>query len=293
MTLKFKSTQFFLNVTDLDKTMKFAICNETFGDWPWERGLSLAKSIGYTGVEVAPFTLGNYAHEISSHQRKEYRQTVFDHGMEIVGLHWLLAKTQGFHLTMDNAEIRQKTADYLKSLVELCSDLGGSLMVLGSPLQRNFPPTMTHDQAIANAAELLRKIVPELQARNIRIAVEPLGPQEGNFLNHAAQARNLIELIGSPYVRLHLDVKAMSSEGEPIEKIIRENADLMIHFHANDPNRLGPGMGNVDQRPIFKALQEIQYREWVSVEVFDYEPGVETILRQSWQAMQSAIASAV
>ena len=269
--------------------MKFAICNETFGDWPWHQGLSLARSIGYSGVEVAPFTLGTYADDISSSQRAAYRQTVADEGMEIIGLHWLLAKTQGFHLTTEDASIRNKTADYLRKLVELCSDLGGHLMVLGSPLQRNFPDSMTHDQAMANAVEILRQVVPELEARRIQIAVEPLGPQEGNFLNRASQARELIRLVGSPNVQLHLDVKAMSSEGESIEQIIRDNADWLIHFHANDPNRLGPGMGDVDQRPIFQALREIDYPGWVSVEVFDYSPGVEAILRKSWQAMQAAL----
>jgi sugar phosphate isomerase/epimerase len=152
---------------------------------------------------------------------------------------------------------------------------------------------MTHDQALANAADVLQQVVPELEARKIRIAIEPLGPQEGNFLNRAAQARDLIKMIGSPQVRLHLDIKAMSSEPEPIEKIIRDNADWMIHFHANDPNRLGPGMGDVDQRPIFQALKDVEYRDWVSVEVFDYAPGPEAILRQSWQAMQAAIENAI
>jgi sugar phosphate isomerase/epimerase len=270
-------------------SMKYAICNEIFGDWPWSQGLELARSIGYTGVEVAPFTLGTYVNEISKERRSEYRQAVADHGMEIVGLHWLLAKTQGFHLTTNEPSVREKTTDYFKLLIELCSDLGGNVMVLGSPLQRNFPESMTHQQALENAAKTLRPIIPNLESHGIRIALEPLGPTEGNFLNHASQAVELIEMLQSKNIQLHLDIKAMSSEGEPIEKIIRDNRKHMIHFHANDPNLLGPGMGDVDQRPIFGSLKEIDYQGWVSVEVFDYKPGIETILRQSWYGMQSAM----
>ncbi len=271
--------------------MKFAICNETFGDWPIEQGFQAARKHGYTGLEVAPFTLGTNAHEISDSLRKEYRQGAEQHGLEIIGLHWLLAKTSGYHLTTDDLSVRNKTADYFCELVKLCSDLGGKLMVLGSPLQRNFPDSMQHEEAMSNAANLLSKVVPSLERYGIQIAIEPLGPQEGNFLNHAFQARELINMIGSPTVRLHLDVKAMSSEGEPIDEIIRQNSDILLHFHANDPNRLGPGMGEVDQKPIFSALKEIEYSGWASVEVFDYSPGVDTILGQSMANMLEALKS--
>lgn len=272
--------------------MKFAICNETFEGDSQREGLKLAKELGYTGVEVAPFTLGTYAGDISYQARKEYRSMVEDMGMEVIGLHWLLAKTSGFHLTTQDAGIRSKTADYLRRLIGLCSDLGGGVMVLGSPAQRNFVAPMTHAQAAANAVDVLRQIVPDLEGAKVRLAIEPLGPQEGNFLNHACDARAMIEAIGSSVVQLHLDVKAMSSEGAPIETIIRDNADLLIHFHANDPNKLGPGMGEVDQAPIFQALHDVGYSGWVSVEVFDYSPGVDTILRTSMQTMQRCVAMA-
>jgi sugar phosphate isomerase/epimerase len=266
--------------------MKFAVCNELFEGFDAALCLQMARQMGYTGLEVAPFTLGPTVAEIPGYRRADYRQRVSDAGMEIIGLHWLLAKTEGFHLTTADAAVRQRTADYFRQLVALTHDLGGSFMVLGSPAQRNFPPTMTHDQAMVHAAEVLHGIVPELEGASVRLAIEPLGPQEGNFLNHASQARQLIDMIDSPWVRLHLDVKAMSSEGIPIEQIIRDNADYLIHFHANDPNRLGPGMGEVRQQPIFQALSDIGYGGWVSVEVFDDSPGVETILRESMQCMQ-------
>jgi sugar phosphate isomerase/epimerase len=265
--------------------MKYAICNETFEGTSHRDGLELARKLGYTGVEVAPFTLGLDAREISKQTRRDYRSMVEDLGMSIIGLHWLLAKTNGFHLTTDDRSVRNQTADYFKSLIELCSDLGGNVMVLGSPLQRNFSPPMTHDQAMANAVEVIKQLTGQLETAKVRLAIEPLGPLEGNFLNHASQARTMIKAIDSPTVRLHLDVKAMSTEDRPIDQIVRENAAWVIHFHANDPNKLGPGMGDVDQAPIFKALSEIGYNGWVSVEVFDYSPGVERILTQSMDTM--------
>ncbi len=272
--------------------MKYAICNELFEGLDPSSCLQMARGLGYTGLEVAPFTLGARASQIPPGERAQYRRLVSDCGMEIIGLHWLLAKTEGFHLTTEDATVRNRTADYLRELIVLCADLGGAVMVLGSPAQRNFPSNMNHDQATANAAEVLSSIVPDLTAASVRLAVEPLGPAEGNFLNHASQARQLIDAIASPWVQLHLDVKAMSSEGIPIDQIIRENSDLMIHFHANDPNRLGPGMGDVDQEPIFQALNDVGYAGWVSVEVFDYSPGVETILRESMHCMQRCQAHA-
>ncbi|MBU6387993.1 MAG: sugar phosphate isomerase/epimerase [Planctomycetes bacterium] len=272
--------------------MKFAICNETFEGGSHREGLALAKKLGYTGVEVAPFTLGLDVREIRQGTRREYRAMVEDLGMSILGLHWLLAKTSGFHLTTDDAAVRSKTADYFKSLIELCVDLGGNIMVLGSPLQRNFSAPLTHDQAMGNAIDVIGRLTSDLESANVRLAIEPLGPQEGNFLNHASQARVMIQRIASPNVRLHLDVKAMSSEGFPIAQIIQDHADLLIHFHANDPNKLGPGMGDVDQAPIFKALKDVGYSGWVSVEVFDYSPGVEQILTASMDTMVRCAALA-
>lgn len=271
---------------------RYAICNELFHDRSLEQGILKARALGYTGIEIAPFTLAPaenpYVSAISQNERNRIRTLAQSLGMEILGLHWLLAKTQGFHLTTRDQSIRHKTAAYFRELIELCDDLGGKVMVLGSPLQRNFPPEMTHAEALENAAEVIKVIAGSLEQKEIILAIEPLGPTEGNFLNFADQARELIERVNSPNVKLHLDVKAMSTEGPPIADIILKNSDLLAHFHANDPNLLGPGMGSVEFEPIFAALRKISYTGWVSVEVFDYSPGVGTILEKSMETMHRA-----
>ncbi len=271
--------------------MKFAICNETFGDWDLADALKLARSTGYTGWEVAPFMLSDDIRTFDVDQRRRYRAEVEAAGLEIIGLHWLLAKTNGFYLTSEDVVVRQRTAEYLSLLAELCGDLGGSVMVLGSPQQRNVPEGQSMQSAMECAAAVLNAVTPALERNQVRIAVEPLGREEGNFLNHASDARDLIDLVGHSHIQLHLDVKAMSDEGIAIDQIIRDNADSMIHFHANDPNRRGPGMGEVDFKPIFEALRDVSYEGWTSVEVFDYSPGVETLVTESMKNMLATLES--
>jgi len=269
--------------------MKLAICNETFQDWPFEKAFDFARACGYRGIEFAPYTIHKNAYEISAQRRAEVRRQVEQAGLETVGLHWLLAFTQGYHLTSPDAQVRAKTSDYLCELARLCRDLGGSVLVFGSPQQRNLLSGVTHEAAVQYAADVILRTVPTLEDCGVTLAMEPLSPAEGDFLLTADQGRQLVDLVNSPRCRLHLDVKAMSSEGPAIDQIIRRHASVLQHFHANDANRRGPGMGDIDFLPILRALQEVHYQGWVSVEVFDYAPGVEVLARDSIAYLQSCL----
>ena len=174
----------------------------------------------------------------------------------------------------------------MKVLAEVCAGLGGKILVLGSPKQRNLLPGVSYDDAEAYATEVLHAAMPACAQYDVTIAVEPLGPAEGDFLLNAKAGSRLVDMVDSPHCKLHLDVKAMSSEGRPIGDIIRERRKWLVHFHANDPNLLGPGMGEVDFRPIFAALKEIEYDGWVSVEVFKYDPSPDEIARRSIEYMR-------
>src|SRR4051794_27837831 len=113
--------------------MKYAICNETFEGWDHAKVCRSAAELGYTGLEVAPFTLAPRVTDVTADQRKKLRAEAENAGLQIIGLHWLLAKTEGLMLTSPDAGVRQRTADYLVELAKCCRDLGGDLMVFGSP----------------------------------------------------------------------------------------------------------------------------------------------------------------
>ena len=261
--------------------MRYAICNETFVDWPLERACAAAAEAGYTGLEVAPFTLGPRPAALADAERARIADTIRASGLECIGLHWLLARTEGLHVTSPDAAARKAAVAHLAALAALCRDLGGRVLVFGSPQQRSLVAGTTPEEALDRLRGVFTELVPALEATGTVVALEPLAPSETDVLNTAAGTRGVIARIGSPHVRLHLDVKAMSSEAHPIPEIIRTSAADLEHFHANDANLRGPGFGSVDFGPIFAALGEVEYRGWVSVEVFDYAPGPERAARES------------
>jgi sugar phosphate isomerase/epimerase len=272
--------------------MKFAICNELFDGWDFERACRFVKLVGYDGLELAPFTLAAYITDVSPSRRAEVRQQAADAGIDILGLHWLLARTEGFHLTSPDRHVRQQTGEYLIALAEACHDLGGTLMVFGSPKQRSLLPGVSGELAFAWAADVIRHAMPQIAEFGVMLCLEPLSATETDFINSCAEATRLIEAVNHPSFVLHLDVKAMSTEPVSVTDLILRYAGRAGHFHANDPNLRGPGFGDMDFVPIFQSLDEAGYYRWVSVEVFDYQPDPETIARESLDYMKRCLQAA-
>ena len=263
--------------------MKFALCNEMFESRPMAEVCSVARRLGYHGIEIAPFTLAPSATDVSATQRREVRQIIQDHGLETVGLHWLFAKTPlTLHLTTPDQETWQRTRDYLAALLDLCSDLGGKVLVLGSPKQRDILANQTKKGGWDRAVELLSSVTGQAADLGLTICFEPLSPVETNFINTVAEGMKMVRQIHHPNFKIHLDVKAMSSESKPVSAVIRSvKAKDIGHFHVNDPNLYGPGMGELDYAPIAEAVREVGYDKWLSVEVFKYDPDPETIAQRS------------
>ena len=267
--------------------IQLGICNEMFEGWELSKVCKLVKEVGFDGLELAPFTLAPRITDLSPEQLREIRETIADAGLETIGLHWLLAKTDEFYLTSPDPAVQARTGDYLRALAEATRDLGGTLMVLGSPLQRNLLPGISFEQAVGYATATLDRVTPDLESLGVDLCLEPLGPGETDFLNTCDQTVNWLRRLNHPRVKLHMDVKAQSTEsGQTVPGLISTHAAQAGHFHAQDTNKLGPGMGQVDFGPILRALVTSGYDRWVSVEVFDFTPGPETIARTSYKTLK-------
>src|SRR5882724_4625817 len=270
--------------------MKFAICNEIFKGWKIEDTFEYAAKIGFAGVEIAPFTLANSVADISRRERENLRAAAAREEITIAGIHWVLVKPEGLYMNHPDAEIRERTANYFCELVDFCADIGGKVMVVGSPKQRNVIEGISQEQAWDWAVATFREAVRRAEDREVTICFEPLSPAETNFINTAREAIQFVQAQPSPNFKIILDVKAMCSESKPIPQIISESWPHFRHFHANDKNLKGPGFGDVDFKPIAAALKEVGYSGFVSVEVFNFDEGAETIASRSFEYLSRVFA---
>jgi sugar phosphate isomerase/epimerase len=86
-----------------------------------------------------------------------------------------------------------------------------------------------------------------------------------------------------------LDVFSSASVGIALPAALREYREYLAHVHTNDDNQSWPGTGGVDYPPIIEALKEIDYKGYLSTEVFIFEPDPETIARESIKFLKSLI----
>jgi sugar phosphate isomerase/epimerase len=274
--------------------IRLGICNELFEGWDFARTCETVRSVGFEGLEIAPFTLAPRIEEVSPARRAELRRIMADTGLECIGLHWLLAKTEGFYLTSPDRAVRDRTARYLVALAEACRDLDGSVLVLGSPKQRSLLPGVDQATAEAYAVEMFQQIMPEIASAGVELCFEPLSAAETDFINTVPQTMDLAAKVGHPAFRLHMDVKAQSADPTgSVPELIRRYGPVAGHFHAQDPNLRGPGMGPLDFGPILEALVASGYDRWVSVEVFDFTPGAERTAQESYTCLRRELDRAL
>jgi sugar phosphate isomerase/epimerase len=254
--------------------MRISLCNEVIRELPLERQFEFARKVGYDGLEIAPFTLGEEPHRLSAAQRAAVRKAAADAGVPVTGLHYLMLAPTGLSITSGDAGQRARSIEFMRALCELAADLGAGLLVHGSPAQRRLEPGR-EAEGRKWGAECFAAVADAAAKAGVIYCVEPLAPPEDNFLLSVEEAAAVVRAIASPAVKTMIDCSAAGrAESQAIPDLIRQwlPTGLIAHIHFNDPNRRGPGEGSLAFGPILNALREGGYDGMAAVEPFIYEP---------------------
>jgi D-psicose/D-tagatose/L-ribulose 3-epimerase len=255
--------------------VRLSLCNEVVRELDFAAQCALARSLGYDGLELAPFTLADEPHRLAAARRNELKRIAADHGLSITGLHWLLLAPAGLSITSADAAVRAETIDVMRKLISLCADLGGKVLVHGSPKQRAIEAGETRETALARAADAFAQVADEAGQANVIYCIEPLARSETEVINTVEEALTIVERIASPALCTMIDTCAAArSEAAPIPDLIERflPGGRIAHIHLNDPNRRAPGQGELRFGPILEALARHGYDGVCAIEPFVYEP---------------------
>lgn len=255
--------------------MQLTLCNEVIRDLDFASQCQLAADLGYAGLEVAPFTLSDDPCAINVSNRNTYRAMAEDVGITITGLHWLMNVPEGLSLTSPDPRVRVTTRDHMLGLVELCHDLGGRVLVHGSPAQRPLAHAASKELAQEIALDHLTQAGKAAHAAGLVYCLEPLAPVLTDFITTVAEARALIERSATPGLRTMLDTSAAwGGESQPPDKVLQAHlpSGAIAHIHFNESNRRAPGQGEHSFLPIVQTLATNNYNGLIGIEPFDYHP---------------------
>jgi len=278
-----------------------SMCNETFKQWRLEDTCKAIRKTGYTGIEIAPFTLTEDPVGIPTQKRREYSSIIRSEGLNFVGLHWLLLAPKGLHITTPDRSVRERSWQHMLRLIDLCCDLGpGGVMVLGSPQQRGATGGLSVDSARKNFVDGLAGIAPHAVERGVKVLVETFIDEPADVARTLDEAVAIVRQIGSPGIQTMFDTGNTINEVEPYATLVDRYFDFIRHIHIKETGGPYPGTGSYDFKPVLRVLRRRGYSGWLSLEMdadvlakMDFSTGPESpekIGQYSLQYIEAEIA---
>ena len=270
---------------------RHAMCNEAYEGRPFAEMCRSIRSAGYSGIEIAPFTLAERPADITAAQRRQYRDIMASEGLAFAGLHWLMVSPRGLHVTTPDAALRARSWQHIRALIDLCADLGpNGVMVFGSPKQRSTWEGQTREAATRNFIEGLAGVAPHACSRGLTVLVEALPANQSNVVLTLEEAAGIVREVGSPAVQTMFDVHNAIDEKLPHAQLVDRYFDVIRHVHVNELDGRHCGAGDYDFKPVLEVLRRRNYAGWVSLEAFDFKPGADRLAVESLRHLESAIA---
>jgi len=259
--------------------MKLSISNIAWDHSKLGYYLPMIRSLGCDGVELAPSCIWPEPIYASIEERKFIREIINKNNLQLTGFHALLYTRPDLQLFKDRKNLAN-TIRYLQSLSDLCAELGGRVLVLGSPNNRSTRGR-DYGQCVEWATEAFYNIARYSARREIMFCLEPLSPNETDFVDSSIAGLDLVKEVNHPNFRLHLDTKSIIYSNEDIDSVVTQCYSHLEHIHVADPNLMPPGSSGYDHNKIGTVLRDRGYDNFVSIEMKKENIANDSVLENS------------
>jgi len=212
---------------------------------------------GFDGFEIAFF-------DPAGVDAAGIRRAMDQNQLECLACHLL---PPGMNPTSSDRDVRARTRVHLTDCIAAAAEMGAR--TLGGPICAPvgyLPGRRRNADEWLWAVECFQSLGDALREHGVTLAIEPLNRFETYFLNTTADGVALCREIGDPHIGVLLDTFHTNIEEKDVAAAFRSADGSLKHVQACENDRGIPGTGHVDFPGIARALADIGYGGWITIE---------------------------
>ncbi|HLE05484.1 MAG TPA: sugar phosphate isomerase/epimerase family protein [Anaerolineales bacterium] len=222
-----------------------------------------AADLGFDLLEVNAGTIAN--------MQPEARRNLKDHAQSRnLGLSHCIGLPARCDVAAPDAATRKRGLRFLEKIIRAIGEMGGG--ALSGIIYGHWPGTLPEnadkrpyvDRSVASLKQAARVAADQ----GVQLNVEVVNRFEQFIMNTCQEAREYVQDVGSPSVKILLDTFHMNIEEDTIGSAVERAGGFLGHLHIGENNRRAPGRGHIPWDELASALKTINYQGDVVMEPF-------------------------
>lgn len=278
--------------------MKLAFSTNAYLKYPFDEALRRLAAIGYSGVEIMADVPHAWPAFLLDEQKQGIRDALAKNRLAISNINSFMMhavndrRQRYWHPSWiePDPNYRAVRIDHTMRSLTLARELGAKCITTepGGPLA----PGQSWSAGLKLFVEMLKPVVEHAEKEGVLLLIEP---EPGLLVETADQFLELMRHIDSPAVGLNFDIGHSYCVGDDPAATIPRVAKYIRHFHLEDiaatrvHHHLVPGEGAIDFAATFRAIRQIGYDGWVTIELYPYVDDPDAAARTALERVRPLI----
>jgi sugar phosphate isomerase/epimerase len=259
--------------------MRLAFSTNAYLHYSFPEAARRLAAIGYAGLEIMADVPHAWPAYLLEEQKQGIRDALARNKLAISNINAFMMHAVNDHRQKywhpswiePDRHYRQVRIDHTKRALTLARELGAPCITTepGGPVE----PGTSWQAALKLFVEMIKPVAAHAEKEGVLLLVEP---EPGLLIETADQFLEFMRHIDSPAVGMNFDVGHSYCVSDDPATTIPKVARYIEHFHLEDiaatrvHQHLIPGEGAIDFRATLTAIRALDYRGWITVELYPY-----------------------
>jgi sugar phosphate isomerase/epimerase len=255
--------------------MNFSYSTNAFKKYSLEETIRLIKGIGFSGVEIMADRPHLYPPDYRDSKKfNNLKDLLRKENLAVSNLNtFTLCAIKDMHHPSwieKDAKDRRIRIEHTRQCLKLAKELNCPNISIqpGGRLEH-----FSRREAIDIFIKGLKEVASDAKKLDVKILIEP---EPDLLMENSSQFAEFIKMMDDSVFGLNCDIGHFWCAGEEPAGVINKLAPYIHHVHIEDiSNRVHDhkicGQGEIDFKSVFKALKDINYSGFVSVELYPYQ----------------------